>query len=202
MVDPLTLAAFVPAALALNLTPGADMMFCLSQGLNQGRRAGWLASAGISLGAFIHAAIAGSGLAALMATFPWVFEVIRWVGIAYLLWLAWQTLRAPAVSQMETVGANRVFWSALMVNLTNPKVALFILAFVPQFISPQAGSVLAQFLVFGAILAAGGFVINGCVGAFAGSIGRHFRQQGRAMRYVSAGIFSALALRLAVLERI
>ena len=93
MVDPLMLLAFVPAGLALNFTPGADMMFCLGQGLRSGPQAAIAASGGIAMGAFIHAGLAGLGLGALIATVPIAFEVIRWVGVAYLIWLAVQTLR-------------------------------------------------------------------------------------------------------------
>ena len=89
MVDPLTLAAFVPAALALNLTPGADMMFCIGQGLRSGPRAAWAASAGVAVGGLVHVLIAGAGLTALLAEWPLAFDIIRWVGVAYLLWLAY-----------------------------------------------------------------------------------------------------------------
>jgi len=202
MIDPITLLTFLPAALALNLTPGADMMFCLGQGLRGGPRAAWAASAGIALGAFIHAGVAGLGLAALLTAAPWAFEVIRWAGVGYLLWLACQALRSGAVSQDATIPTFRAFRSALVVNLTNPKVALFVLAFVPQFIDPNAGSVLGQFLAFGAVLSAGGLVINGLVGVFAGTVGARLRRGSRALSYVTAGIFAALALRLAVLDRV
>ena len=88
MIDPLTLLAFIPAALALNLTPGADMVFCLGQGLKSGPRAAISASAGISAGSMVHVTLAGLGLGAAVAAAPWMFDVIRWVGVAYLLWLA------------------------------------------------------------------------------------------------------------------
>lgn len=201
MIDLVILLAFLPAALALNLTPGADMMFCLAQGIKGGARAAWAASAGIALGAFVHAGIAGLGLAALLAAAPWAFEVIRWIGVAYLLWLAWQTIRTVEVSRSETIAESRAFWPAFFVNLTNPKVALFVLAFVPQFIDPAA-PVLPQFLVFGAILSAGGFVINGLVGVFAGSVGGRLRQGNRVLNWITASIFAGLAARLAVLERV
>ncbi len=144
MVDGLTLLAFVPAALALNLTPGADMMFCLGQGLRSGPRAALAASAGISAGALVHVTFAGLGLGALVAALPWALDVIRWLGVAYLLWLAVQTLRhanaprdaAPALSVW------RAFNTGFVVNLTNPKVILFVLAFLPQFVVPEAGPVL------------------------------------------------------------
>ncbi|MEM6372095.1 MAG: LysE family translocator [Pseudomonadota bacterium] len=202
MVDPILLLAFIPAGLALNLTPGADMMFCLGQGLRSGPRAAVAASAGIALGAFVHAALAGLGLGALVATVPVAFEVIRWVGVAYLLWLAIQTLRhAGGASDVPTATPRRAFRSGLVVNLSNPKVILFVLAFVPQFVDPAAGPVLGQFLIFGAVLSLGGFVINGAVGVFAGGIGQKLAQGSRLLDYISAGVFAALAARLAILER-
>jgi len=201
MIDPLLLLAFIPAALALNLTPGADMLFCLAQGARGGPRPALAASAGISAGAFVHVTLAGLGLGALIATVPWMFEAIRWAGVAYLLWLAWRTLRSPlTAADSPAVRPARAFRDGLIVNLTNPKVILFILAFVPQFVSPSH-PVLPQFLIFGAILATGGFVINGLVGVFSGSIGRRLAgdpRVERVIRTVTATVFGALALRLAL----
>jgi threonine/homoserine/homoserine lactone efflux protein len=200
VVDPVTLLAFVPAALALNLTPGADMMFCLGQGLRHGPRAAVAASAGISLGGMVHVTLAGLGLGAVIAALPWAFDVIRWVGVAYLLWLAVQTLRGGRAERAGDVPPS-AFRGALVVSLTNPKVILFVLAFIPQFVVPQAGPVLLQFLVFGAVLSLGGFFINAGVGIFAGGIGRRLTRGGGVLRWISSGIFIALAARLAVLER-
>ena len=205
MIDPVVLLAFVPAALALNLTPGADMMFCLGQGLRAGSRPAIAASAGISTGSMIHVALAGLGLSAVVAALPWAFDVIRWVGVAYLLYLAWGAFRHGAVaSGMEEVRAARAFRTGLYVNLTNPKVILFVLAFIPQFVDPIAGPVFLQFLIFGAIIAVGGFLINGAVGVFAGGAGRVLTgspRAGRILGYISGTIFAALAVRLAILER-
>ncbi|MEP2640474.1 LysE family translocator [Roseobacter sp.] len=202
MVDPVVLFAFIPAALALNLTPGADMMFCLGLGARSGPRAAWLASAGIATGGMIHVVLAGLGLSAVVASVPLAFDVVRWIGVAYLLWLAWRTVRtrtdtAPATAR--PVGAP--FRTGLLVNLTNPKVILFVLAFVPQFVAPQSGSVLLQFAIFGAIIGVGGFVINGLAGMFAGVLGRRITQNSRTLDLLTAGIFTALAGRLALMER-
>ncbi|WP_299402713.1 LysE family translocator [uncultured Roseobacter sp.] len=202
MVDPITLMAFVPAALALNLTPGADMMFCLGQGVKSGPRAAWLASAGIATGGMIHVLLAGAGLSAVVASMPLAFDVIRWVGVAYLLWLAFGALRgAPQTDDAMVPPMGHAFRAGLLVNLTNPKVILFVLAFVPQFIDPSAGPVLAQFAVFGAVIGLGGFVINGLVGVFAGSLGHRLARGRRMLDWITAGIFTALAARLAVLEK-
>ena len=86
-------------------------------------------------------------------------------------------------------------------NLSNPKVILFVLAFVPQFVVPEAGSVLGQFLIFGAVLSLGGFIINGAVGVFASGAGRRLAQGSRVLDWITASVFAALAIRLAVLER-
>ena len=202
MVDPLVLLAFVPAALALNLTPGADMMFCVAQGLKSGPRAAWLASAGISTGSLIHVLIAGAGLSAFLAKFPVAFDVIRWAGVAYLLWLAWQAFRAADHAiEAAPQALGKAFRTGLIVNLTNPKVILFVLAFIPQFVSPGAGPVWLQFLTFGCIIALGGFVINGTVGMSAGTLGARIAKGSRLLDRLTAGIFAALALRLALLER-
>jgi len=205
MIDPITLLAFVPAALALNLTPGADMMFCLGQGLRSGKRAALAASAGISMGGMVHVALAGLGLGAAVAALPWLFDVIRWIGVSYLLFLAWGALHGGAL-QAETpaVPVARVFRSGFLVNLSNPKVILFVLAFVPQFVDPAAGSILGQFLIFGAVLGLGGFVINGAVGLFAGHAGQRLIGNPSFARWlgrISGGIFAGLALRLAIMER-
>lgn len=202
MVDPLVVAAFVPAALALNLTPGADMMFCLGQGLRAGPRAAWAASGGIAAGGMIHVFVAGLGLSALLTQAPVAFDVIRWLGVGYLLWLAMQSVRAARRPlDMPARAPRAAFRSGLIVNLTNPKVILFVLAFVPQFVRPEAGPILVQFLFFGAIIAAGGFFVNGMVGVFAGSARARLAERAAALHWITAGIFAALAARLAVLER-
>ena len=202
MIEPLIMIAFIPAALALNLAPGADMLFCLAQGARTGMRAALAASAGVSAGTMVHVALTGLGLGYLVAQHPILFDVIRYAGVAYLLWLAQKTLRAPlSARDMPDIRSAKAFTDGLVVNLTNPKVALFILAFVPQFVDPGR-AVLPQFLALGAIVATGGFVINGAVGAFSGRIARLTARMPRveqALRILSASIFATLALRL-VLE--
>lgn len=202
MIDTVTLIAFIPAALALNLTPGADMMFCAAQGLKGGARAGWLASGGVAVGGMTHGLLAGLGLAALIAAHPALFEIIRWVGVAYLLRLAWGALRDTGAAGPEAQARTaHPFRDALLVNLSNPKVILFNLAFVPQFTDPTQ-PILPQFLIFAAILCTGGLVVNGFAGVVAGMArgrvsGRLSRLPGR----ISALVFTALALRLILQER-
>jgi len=204
IVEPLTLLAFVPAALALNLTPGADMMFCLGLGLRAGPRAAIAASAGIGLGGMVHVTAAGLGLAAAIAAFPLALDVIRWLGVAYLLWLARGALRqGPIRAHARAMRAARAFREGMVVNLLNPKVILFVLAFVPQFVD-STHAILPQFLVYGLVLSLGGLIINGAVGVFAGGLGRRLAtspRMARGLGLVSAGIFAALAARLALMQR-
>ncbi|WP_424832324.1 LysE family translocator [Ruegeria sp.] len=205
MIETVTLLAFIPAALVLNFTPGADMMFCFGQGLRSGARPALAASAGVSAGLMIHVLLAGLGLGAAVAALPWLFDVIRWIGVAYLLYLAWGAIRNGAVAADASDKPTRwAFRDGMLVNLTNPKVILFVLAFIPQFVDPAAGSVLLQFLTLGVIIAIGGFVVNGLVGIFAGGAGRVLVSNPRASRimgWVTGGIFAALAIRLAIMER-
>lgn len=203
MVDPITLLAFIPAALVLNMTPGHDMMFCLGQGLRSGPRAAIMASAGVSAGGMVHVTLAGLGLGAVIAAHPWAFDLIRWIGVAYLVYLAVQTLRFSRQTATKGPGLSiwRAFGTGFLVNLTNPKVILFVLAFVPQFVEPAAGNLLGQFLIFGAVLGIGGLFINGAVGAFAGRFTSGLNKRGRVLGWVSSGVFLTLAARLAVLER-
>ena len=205
MIETVTLLAFIPAALALNFTPGADMMFCFGQGLRSGARPALVASAGISLGLMVHVLLAGLGLGAAVNSLPWLFDVIRWMGVAYLLYLAWGAIRHGAVSSdAPTKPTSHAFRDGMVVNLTNPKVILFVLAFIPQFVNPAIGPILPQFLIFGVIIALGGFLVNGLVGIFAGGAGKVLISNPRASRimgWVTGGIFTALAVRLAIMER-
>jgi threonine/homoserine/homoserine lactone efflux protein len=205
-VDPQTLLAFIPAGLALNLTPGADMMFCLGQGLKSGRNAAMAANFGIASGGLVHTLLAALGLGALVAAHPAAFEAIRWLGVGYLLWLAFGALRGSPFATTPDVALTttaKAFRQGLLVNLLNPKVILFILAFLPQFVDPTR-PILPQFMTLGVVFSLGGLVVNGAVGFFAGSIGQRVaRSKGVAtwLSRISATIFGALALRLALMPR-
>ena len=170
-----TLAIFIPTALALNMTPGNDMLFCLGQGIKSGPRAGNAASLGIATGAMIHTLLAGLGLAALVAAHPVALEVLRWAGIAYLVWLAIGAFRARdqdlTPAQTKRSSTFRAWRDGIVVNLLNPKIIVFVLAFIPQFVDASRGSVLMQFLIFGLIHNIGGTIINCLVGGFAGKLG-------------------------------
>ncbi len=199
-----TLAIFIPTALALNMTPGNDMLFCLGQGIKSGPKAGNAASFGIATGAMIHTLLAGLGLAALVAAHPVALEVLRWAGIAYLVWLAIGAFRNrdQDLTPLKTKrsGAFSAWRDGIVVNLLNPKIIVFVLAFIPQFVDPARGSVWAQFLIFGLILNIGGTIINCLVGGFAGKLGAVLSRSARIARgfqIFTGCVFLGLAAKLA-----
>lgn len=204
IIAPEQLIIFVPAALALNLTPGNDMLFCLGQGIKSGPRAGVAASLGIATGGLTHTLLAGLGLAAVLMAHPAAFEAIRWAGIAYLVWLAAGALRGgggPLGPAETAAGSAFAAWrDGTIVNLLNPKVIVFVFAFLPQFVDPSRGSPFVQFMILGAILNVGGTIINAAVGGFSGRIGGFLagsRRAARAFEVATGMVFLALAARLA-----
>lgn len=204
IIEPAQLLIFMMAGIALNLTPGADMMFCLSQGLKSGPKTGFAASLGIATGSVIHVLLAAFGLAALIAANPVAFEVLRWIGVAYLVWLAIQALRNPLEVNLPA-GAMRsqplkAWRDGTLVNLLNPKVIVFTLAFLPQFVDPERGSTVLQFLLLGLVLNITGTTVNGAVGIGAGSVRGLLagnRWIAKTLGYVSSAVFLGLAAKLA-----
>jgi len=200
-IDLLLYLAFLPAVLALVVTPGPDMMFAMAQGLRGGTRFAVAAAAGISAGALINATLAGAGLGYVVERAPWVFGVVRWVGVAYLAYLAWKTLTTPLTGESKAqIRPSRAFRDGLIVNLSNPSVIFFILAFIPQFVDPTR-PIFAQFVIYGATIAVMGFAVKSTAGAFAGQLGPWLARSPRAertLRWITASVFGALAARVAL----
>jgi threonine/homoserine/homoserine lactone efflux protein len=166
------LLLFASAALLVNLTPGPDMLFVAGSSLAHGRRAGVLAALGVGAGCLVHVALAAFGLAALLATSPLAFTVVTWVGAAYLLWIGVGLLcrQAGAVAAPPSVPASRVFWRGAVTNALNPKVALFFLAFLPQFIDRASPQQALGLVALGMLFNAGGTLVNLAVALLAGSL--------------------------------
>jgi len=207
MISTADLLLYMPAVLALNLTPGNDMLFVLSSGLNGGPRAGVAASLGIATGSLIHITLAAIGLAALVLAHPLLLDLLRWAGCIYLLILAYSLFQArhePLKSQTDSHdaslpnGAMKAFQQAVVVNLLNPKIIVFVLAFIPQFVRPENGSPVLQFLILGALLNIAGTPINATVGYFAGQLKN--TQLGGPwliwLRCISAALFILIAVRI------
>lgn len=158
MSEPTFWMVFFSAALALNLSPGPDLLFVLSRTLSGGRRVGVASVCGVCSGALVHVAAAVLGISAIMATSALAFAVVKYVGAAYLLYLGIQALRsAGSAASLNLKAAPRVsVWQAyrqgILVDVLNPKAAIFFMAFLPQFVRPDQGAVALQLLVLGVLV--------------------------------------------------
>jgi threonine/homoserine/homoserine lactone efflux protein len=203
-----TFLAFALAGLALNIVPGADMTFVIASAARGGRRDGIVAALGIGGGALAHVFAAVVGLSALLAASQTAFTVIKWVGAAYLVYIAISLLFGDKSSidapERKPQRGWRLFRSAGLVNLLNPKVALFFLAFLPQFVDPHASIPALQILCLGLWFDFAGTIVNIIVAIVAAGTAerlRHVTWIGRAARYVAATAMGGLALKLAFAER-
>jgi threonine/homoserine/homoserine lactone efflux protein len=206
--DLATLAPFLIAALALNLTPGADMTYVIARSLGQGRGAGVSSAFGIAAGSFLHSIFAAIGLSAVLLHSELAFQLIKYAGAAYLLYLAWKAWRsgneAADIAERRPAGLGRIFLEGALTNLLNPKVALFILAFLPQFVDPAKGSVAGQILFLGLLFNIGGTAVNlvvACSASAARGLVKGSPRFAGLLRRLTALVFVGLALRLAASER-
>lgn len=198
------LALFAAAATAMVLTPGPNMIYLVSRSICQGRRAGVVSLAGVIAGFVVHMLAAAAGLTTVFMAVPLAYQVLRWAGALYLVWMAWQAIRPGARSPFEAQALApdspaRLFTMGFATNLLNPKIAIFYLAILPQFVRPGHGSILAQSLQFGMTQIAVSFTVNlGIVLSAAGVSVWFSRRPGwrSAQRYIMASVLGGLALRL------
>ncbi|MGB7263085.1 MAG: LysE family translocator [Albidovulum sp.] len=193
------LLTFVLAGLALNLAPGADVLFATASGLRGGVRTGIAAGLGVGLGGVLHITLSAFGLSALIAAHPAALDVIRWAGAGYLLWLAFSAWRAPAQGTLagDTVlHPGRAIWRGFAANALNPKVILFILAFLPQFTDPNYGPIWMQIVYLGGIFTVTGTLVTMGYGAVAGIFRTAALRQQTVMNRIAALVFTGLAARL------
>ena len=206
MPDFSTLVLFAAACLALTATPGPDMLLIVSRSVSQGRASGFATLAGIQVGTYCHALAAALGLSQLFLVVPLAYDVVRYVGAAYLLCLAWQAFRSAGTALAPTAGLRRypigsVFRQGLLTNLLNPKMALFVLALFPQFVQPGTGSVAVQIMLLATVLNLVGLLVNGAVILTASRLGRVFSARSRwrrAPQLLLGTVFAGLAVRLAL----
>lgn len=197
-------AAFAVAGLALNIVPGADMTFVIAAGARDGRRAGIVAAIGIGAGTFGHILAAVLGLSAILMASQSLFDALKIVGAAYLLYIAVGLLRGGGDANGGPVPTRRLFRSAALVNLTNPKVAIFFVAFLPQFVDPAARAPALQILCLGLWFDLAGTLVNAIIGVgAAGAAGRLGRIPwfARVARWCAATLLRGLAVQLALAER-
>lgn len=203
------LLLFAGAALLLVLTPGPNMIYLISRSICQGRNAGIISLFGVIVGFVIHMLAAAIGLSSIFLVVPLAYEILKWAGALYLLWLAWQAVKPGARSPFEPKNlppdsARRLFTMGFLTNVLNPKVAIFYLSLLPQFITPERGSVFLQSLTLGATQIAVSFTINFLIAISAAWIASWFARNPfwlRVQRYIMGGVLTALAFRLALEQR-
>ncbi len=203
LVDPGVLAVFSLAVLAICVTPGPDMLYILATSISQGVRAGIVASAGMALGMLAHTGLVAAGLAAAIAAAPALYEVVRYAGAAYLLYIGIRSWREGSTAtdvQLRPVQPLRtVLWRATVTNLLNPKIVLFYLAFLPQFVAPARGRVALQLLLLGLLFVLFGLIVDAVIAVTAGRLGEWLQRKRKVtgvLNRVAAAVFVGLAVRL------
>ena len=199
---------FLITSLIVVVSPGPGVLYTLAAGLGQGSRASVVAAFGCTLGIVPHMAAAILGLAALLHTSALAFQMLKVLGVAYLLYMAWDTLREQGALRVETQGearsAGRIIVSAVLLNLLNPKLSIFFLAFLPQFVSAGEAQPLARMLELSAVFMLMTFIVFVGYGLFAAAVRDHVISHPRVMTWMRrtfAGAFAALGAKLALTEK-
>jgi threonine/homoserine/homoserine lactone efflux protein len=200
-----SLLAFALISFGLVLTPGPNIIYLISRSIAQGRMAGLISLGGVALGFVFYMLCAAFGVTALLFAIPYAYDALRFAGAAYLLWMAWQTVRPGGrspfhVDKLAIDGPTKLFAMGLVTNLLNPKIAMFYLALLPQFIDPGQASVLSQTLVLGAIHIAISVSVQAVVTLAAGSIALFLSTRPTWMlvqRYLMGTVLAGLAMQMA-----
>jgi threonine/homoserine/homoserine lactone efflux protein len=192
---------FIGAALVLLLIPGPAVLYIVARSMAQGRMAGFVSDLGIHAATLVHALGAALGLSALLASSALAFSVVKYLGAAYLIWLGLKKIFGRAedgeAGALSRHSYARLFRDGFIVNLLNPKTALFFFAFLPQFAEPERGHLAVQITFLGLLFAALGFVTDGCYALLAGTAGNWLKRSRRFLeieRYVSGTLFIGLGL--------
>lgn len=212
MLDTINLGIFVASGLLLNITPGADILYITSRSVRQGTRAGVIAALGIGCGGLVHILTAAFGLSVILATSALAFTLVKFVGAAYLVYLGIRTLLAlkagpaaeSAAGAVAPLPYGRIFRQAILVNILNPKVALFFLAFLPQFVSPQAVHPAPAFLFLGCLFNINGTIVNIIIAVCAARLAAKARRTGLIPSILNGcvgALFVWLGVRLALTAR-
>lgn len=202
------LGVFVAAGLILNITPGADMLYIAGRSSSQGAKAGVIAALGTGTGCMAHVLFATFGLSVVLATSAIAFSIVKYAGAAYLVYLGIATLLAmrsgtdvPAGLPVVPLSPWRIFQQAVLINILNPKVALFFMALLPQFVSPQAAHPAISFLFLGVLFDFNGTIVNVVFAIFSAKIASRLRgckRLGLALKTAVGALFIGLGVRLAL----
>lgn len=203
------LLLFAGAALLMVLTPGPNMIYLISRSICQGRRAGVLSLLGVIAGFLVHMLAAAIGLTALFMAIPLAYEMLKWAGAAYLLYLAWQAVKPGARSPFEARNLpedppRKLILMGFFTNVLNPKIAVFYLSIFPQFISPEHGSFFTQSLALGCTQITVSFTVNFLIVLSAARLAAWFTRNPRwlaVQRYFMGFVLASLAVRIASEQR-
>ena len=209
MLTTAQILAFLLTAVMLTATPGPDNLMVLSIGMSKGRRAGIAFGLGCALGCLSHTVLAVIGVGAILAASPMAFTALKWAGGAYLIWLGTQALRHAGAARIDGSSNNqapaealrRTFSKGLVANAINPKVVLFFLSFLPQFVDASRGSMELQLGLLGLLFTAQAAVLFGLLGYFSGSVGAWINRQpqvGQWLDRLAGTVFIALGVRMIV----
>ena len=205
LIEQSQLIYFIAASAALTFLPGPDILFVLTQSISQGKIAGIATATGLCTGILVHTSAAAFGISALIYKSALAFEIVKYAGAAYLLYLAWQALRESGelVSSAPIRERNvfALYRRGIFMNVLNPKVALFFLAFLPQFVNTGAGRVPMQMIFLGIVFLVQAWVIFSVISVFAGAIGEKIVQRRGIGKYISwgkASIFTVIGVKLAL----
>lgn len=208
MLEPDVVAAFFVAALALGLAPGPDNIFVLTQSALYGRTAGVIVTLGLCTGLIVHTVAVAFGVAAIFSTSALAFTVLKVIGAVYLLYLAWQAIcagqSALAADAVEEPGRWQLYRRGIIMNVTNPKVAIFFLAFLPQFADPAQGPLIPQFLALGGVFIIATILVFGVIAWTSGWLAVWLKRSPSAqtvLNRVAAVVFVVLAARLLAAQR-
>ena len=202
-----TFLCFLGASMALTVAPGPDNIFVLTQGIARGRKAAIVTALGMCSGISVHTSAAAFGISAIFYSSVVAFHLVKYAGAAYLLYLAYRTIRersAVRLSAADNSAPLALYRRGFIMNVLNPKVAMFFLAFLPQFVNPMSGSVPLQMLLLGLVFMGQAVIIFTLIGFFSGSIGNYILSRpviARRFDWLTAGVFASLGIRLALTER-
>ena len=204
-----SLTTFILASTLLSLAPGPDNIFVLTQSALYGRKSGIIITLGLCSGLIVHTTAVALGVAAIFMVSTVAFTALKLIGAAYLLYLAWQALKASAqplssVSATAIPGHLALYRRGIVMNLSNPKVAIFFLAFLPQFTDPSTGNMTFQLFLLGIVFILVALVVFSAIACLAGLIAELFKSSAKAqviLNRISALVFAGLAVRLAFASR-
>ena len=208
MPKPETVLIFMATALALNVTPGPSILYILSRSLGHGRTAGVVSALGLGVGSLIHAGAAALGLSVIIAYSPPVYLAVKYLGAAYLVYMGVRLLIRHDPQSSDTVSApmplRQMFWQGVITEVLNPKIVVFFLSFLPQFVDPASGSVVGQTLCFGLLFHVTGLPVNLLVALAGGAVGSWFARHTlfeRCRNGLAGAVLIGLGVRLALSER-